>query len=166
MFSYGAVCLVDMNNKDAGKAEKITADLIPQEGLSKFLQLKLGVTKEVAMKVFSDLGKLLARGTEAFEKIHKQGTDSNDKSQEDYMDHESFVARVHAEQLKLEALTPEERASIRETLEKSAERAYAKDSENKAFVLNLFKLAGKGILTALALAIVVLAVKESDKGPS
>ena len=155
-----------MNNNDAGKPEKNSADLIPQERLAQFLQLKLGVTKEVAMKVFSDLGKLLSRGTEAFENIYKNSTDSNDKSQEKYMDHESFIARVHAEQLKLEALTPEERASLTEKLEKSAERTYAKDSENKAFIADLFKMAGTGIIAAAALAVVVLAVKsESDKDP-
>jgi hypothetical protein len=155
-----------MNINDAGKPEKNAADLIPHEGLPQFLQLKLGVTKEVAMKVFSDLGKLLSRGTEAFENIHKNSTDSNDKSQEKYMDHESFIARVHAEQLKLEALTPEERALVTDNLEKSAERAYAKDSENKAFVSGLFKMAATGIIAAAALAVVVLAVKsESDNGP-
>lgn len=134
---------------------------IPQDGFLKFLNSVVGVPKEVALKIFPDLAKLLARGTEAFEKMHKATTEANTPSQEAALQHESFIASVYAEQLRLESLTPKERAALNEKLEKGAKRVFAKDSENKEFLLTVLKLAGTGVLGALALAVVLVGGKSA-----
>lgn len=159
MFSNGAVYSLTMNDKKVNKVEADLTDVIPKEGFANLLQSKVGLSKEAALKIFPDLSKLISRGVEAFERLHNKATDSNNQSQEKYMEHEAFLAEVHAEQLRLETLTPEERSRILDDLEKSADRAFEKDSENKAHIESIFKLAGKGILGALALVVVVLSAK-------
>ena len=148
-----------MSDKKINKVHPDLADAIPKESFASLLHSKVGISKEVALKIFPDLAKLISRGVEAFERLHNKAADSNNQSQEKYMEHESFLASVHAEQLRLETLTPEERSRILDDLEKRADRAFEKDSENKAHIESLFKLAGKGILGALALVAVVLSAK-------
>jgi hypothetical protein len=159
--------ILPMTGQNASNTQKGTEVEIPQEGLVKFLQTKAGMTKEVATKTFSEVAKLVSKGADAFQSMHKNATESNSKSQEKYMDHEAFLARVYEEQLRLETLSPEERLSIIDNLEDGAKRLYEKDSENKAFTQKLFKLAAKGAITALALVVVVLSLKAIDeKGAS
>ena len=162
MFSYGAVWLVNMSQKKARKSEVEVESVIPQEGLVKFLQTKVGLTKDAAIKIFPDLAKFLTRGAEAFRDMHKKASDSNSKSQEKYMDHEAFLAQVYAEQLRLETLSPEERTALLNKLQDGAKRLDDKDSENKQFEMNLLKLAATGVVAALALVVVVLSAKSID----
>lgn len=150
-----------MSTESADEASKVLSGALSQDGFLKFLNSVSGVPKEVALKIFPDLGKLLGRGTDAFEKMHNTATEANTQSQESALQHENFVARVYAEQLRLEGLTPEERANLNEKLEEGTKRVFAKDSENKEFLQTLLKLAGAGVLGALALAVVLVGGKSA-----
>jgi hypothetical protein len=151
-----------MSGQDEKKQSEVET-LIQQEGLVKLLQSTGAISKEVALKIGSELVKLLSRGTKAFQVLHKDATDANSQNQNRYADHEDFLARVYEEQLRLETLSSEERASIIENLEDGAKRVFQKDSENKAFTQNLFKLAATGVIAALAVAVVVLSLKSSNE---
>jgi ABC-type Zn uptake system ZnuABC Zn-binding protein ZnuA len=150
-----------VSTESADEASKHLRGALSQDGFLKFLNSAAGVPKEVALKIFPDLAKLLGRGTEAFEKMHKATVEANAPSQESALQHENFVAQVYAEQLRLESLTPQERANLNEKLEEGAKRVFAKDSENKEFLQTLLKLAGAGVLGALALAVVVVGGKSA-----
>ena len=71
------------------------------------------------------------------------------------------TALVQCSPLRLESLTSKERAALNEKLEKGAKRVFAKDSENKEFLLTVLKLAGTGVLGALALAVVLVGGKSA-----
>jgi hypothetical protein len=152
-----------VSTESADEASKDLSGALSQDGFLKFLNSLSGVSKDVALKVFPELAKLLARGTEAFEKMHKTTIEANTQSQESVLQHEKFVASVYAEQLRLESLTPEERANLNEKLEEGAKRVFAKDSENKELLQTLLKLAGAGVLGALALAVVIVGGKTATE---
>jgi hypothetical protein len=157
--------ILHMTGQGSSKAQKGTDAVIPQDGLIKFLQTRVGMTREIALKTIPGLAKLLSKGVEAFQAMHKDATDSNSNSQEKYMDHEAFLARVCEEQLRLESLSQEERLAIIDNMQDGAIRLYEKDSENKVFTQKLFKLAAKGVVTALALVVVILSWKSiNDNG--
>ena len=128
----------------------------PQEPFLKFLASLPGASKEVVMKVFPDVQKLLSQGVNAFNQIHGKASDTNEKSQGAAMSTHHFVAEVIAEQMRLESTTPEERAALLQKLQETEDKADKKDSENKAFVTNLLQVASKGVLIALAIAAVVV----------
>ncbi|HEX7835455.1 MAG TPA: hypothetical protein VF479_08310 [Pseudolysinimonas sp.] len=131
-------------------------------GILKFLTNGLGVPKDVALKIFPDLAKLVSRGADAIASFHRDASESNAQSNKAALKHEKFLAKVYAEQLRLEGLTPEERAALNERLEDGAQRVFAKDSENKEFILTLLKLATAGVISALAIAVVAMATKSDD----
>ncbi|GAB3401283.1 hypothetical protein GCM10027515_09780 [Schumannella luteola] len=141
---------------DVGKA-------LSQSGFLQFLTSGVGVPKDLAMKVFPELSRLLGRGADVFAKLHGDASKSNAESQAAVAGQEKFVAEVYAEQLRIENLSAEERAALNEKLENTATRMNAKDSENKKFILSLLQLAGTGVVAALAIAVVVL---NSDPGAS
>jgi hypothetical protein len=115
-----------------------------------------GASKEVVMKIFPDLSKLLSQGVETFNKMHSKASDSNDKSQDQAMSQHRFVAEVIAEQLRLQNLTPDERAKLINDLRDAEDKADKKDNENKKFILDLLRAAGTGALFALAIAVVIV----------
>lgn len=149
---------------DEVSGNKNLSGALSQDSFLRFLNSVSGVPKEVAMKVFPELAKLLGRGTGAFEKMHSNATEANVRSQESALEHEKFVASVYAEQLRLESLTPEERANLNEKIEEGAKRVFAKDSENKDHIQALLKLASAGVVIALALAVVVVGGKTAIEG--
>ena len=153
----------DMSEKEARKSQEIVDAPIPRDGLVKFLQDKAGMTRDVAMNTFSELAKLASKGADVFQSMHKVASDSTARSQEKYMDHEAFVARVYEEQLRLESLSQEERRAILENLKDGAKRLYEKDSEHKKFTRELFKLALAG---GTALAVLLVLIANNQKGKS
>ncbi len=72
------------------------------------------------------------------------------------MSQHRFVAEVIAEQLRLQGLSPEERAKLIGDLQDTEKKADKKDSENKAFITKLLQMASTGVLIALAIVVVIV----------
>jgi len=153
-----------MNSKDEISSNHEVTDLVPQDGLFNFLNTRLGVSKEVAIKIFPDLAKILAGGTEAIEKAHNTTVSANSDSQDAAMEHEKLVANVIAEQLRLENLGPEERSALISLLEDSAKRASEKDTENKDFLHKMAQIVKTSVVATVVLAIVVVGSTAAIKG--
>jgi|688.fasta_scaffold634298_1 hypothetical protein len=153
-----------MSSKDEIYSKTEVTDLVPKEGFVNFLNTRLGVSKEVAIKIFPDLAKILAGGTEAIEKAHNSAVSANSDSQTAAMEHEKLVANVIAEQLRLKNLSPEERRGLISLLEDSAIRASEKDTENKDFLLKMAQIVKTGVVATAVLAIVVVGSTAAVKG--
>jgi hypothetical protein len=153
-----------MSSKDENDSKSDATDLVPQEGFVNFLNTKLGVSKEVAIKIFPDLAKILTGGTEAIGKAHNITVSANSESQAAAMEHEKLVANVIAEQLRLENLSPEERSDLITRLEDSAKRAGEKDTENKDFLHKMAQIVKTGVVATAVLAIVVVGSTAAVKG--
>lgn len=145
-----------MSIKDESNSKNEVTGLVPQDDLFNFLNTRLGVSKEVAIKIFPDLAKILAGGTDAIGKAHISTVSANSESQAAAMEHEKLVANVIAEQLRLENLSPEERSTLISQLEDSAERASEKDTENKDFLHKMAQIVKTGVVATAVLALVVV----------
>ena len=148
-----------MGNNDVPSGNKAIAETITQESLVRFMNSLADVPKEVLAKIVPDLSDLLSRGTEAFTKILKPLLQSNEKSQQKVFEHEKLLQSAYVEMLRLEKLTPEQRSEVIEHLEDGAKRVDKKDTENKAFLGDLLKMASTGVVAALAIALVIVASK-------
>jgi hypothetical protein len=153
-----------MSSKDEIHSKTEVTGLVPQEGLVNFLNTRLGVSKEVAIKIFPDLAKILAGGTEAIEKAHNRTVSANSDSQSAAMEHEKLVANVIAEQLRLKNLSTEERSALISQLEDSAKRTGQKDTENKDFLQKMAQIAKTGVVATVVLAIIVVGSTAAIKG--
>lgn len=152
-----------MNSNDVNLPNDEFGGVIPKSGLVKFLESRAGIPKEVALKVFPPLARLMSEGAQAISSVFSKALDGNTESQRVAMEHENFVASVYAEQLRIENLSSEERTLLIEKLEASVKRSMEKDSENKLFISKLLTSASSGIITALALAVVLVSLASKEK---
>ena len=132
---------------------------VSKEKILQFVALMPEMDKEVAIKVIEQFPEFRVFAVDALnvlEKEHSSTLGANKESQAEV--HHAFkeVRAILAGELKREDLTAQDRMIIIDRIMETANREFAKDSENKRFLDTLFGKAAMAGGAAIALAIVAL----------
>lgn len=132
---------------------------LSKDKILQFVALMPEMDKEVAIKVIEQFPEFRAFAMDALNVLETEHTSSlaaNKESQAEVHHAYQEVRAILASELKRDDLTVEDRRIIIDMIMETANREFAKDSENKQFLDTLFGKAALATGVAIALGIVVL----------
>ncbi len=151
------------NEDDIKKALGIdTWRNLSRDNVTRFAAMLPDVDKEVALKIVEQLPEFTSFALEAInvmQKAHESAHADNKQSMAQV--HEAFreIREILRGQLEVEDLPWEQRKYILDLLMDTGKLEYAKDTENKQFVREMYSIMGAAVGGALLLAVVFVGGK-------
>ena len=134
---------------------------LSKDKVIEFVSLIPNMDKDVAIKIIEQFPEYANFATSMISQLNTMcdsALKSNSESQKDVIEAYKKILDDLGELLKKEDITSEERAIVTDKMVMIADRISAKDTENKAFLINVIKSAAPYVGGALILAAAIFGV--------